>query len=576
MAASMQTPNVAFNKMLDDYYEEHLHFFPLDATLIGDERFDDLLPADFTDDYRAMLSDYYNKYLNLLNTYNRDSLNDNDKLSYDILQYKLTDSIEGLQFQDYYMPFNQYEGIPIILAQLGSGNGNQQFKTVKNYDMFLKRMKTFDAWVDAAIVYLKKGIDSSITLPKTLIVKIIPELMAMVVTEPTKSIFYGPITKLPNNFPDSDKQRITTDYKEAIINNVSVSYKKLADFLQNYYLPNARATNGYNALPNGINWYTRWVKFWTTTNLTPDSIYNLGLQQVALNKQQMEEVKDSMGYKGDLHSFFNYLNTDKQFFPFNTDDDVIQKFREIELASLKQVPMYFNKVPKLKFEIRETEKFRAASSSAQYYPGSADGLRPGIFYVPIIDATRYNITSGMTSLFLHEAIPGHHYQLSLQGEDTELPRFRRFAWYGAYGEGWAHYCETLGYPFGLYKDPVQQIGALSSQMLRAIRLVVDVGLHTGKLTREQAIKYMTDNNSYTQDDAEKEVERYMATPAQALCYKVGQLNIISLRDNYEKQLGSKFNLAAFHDEVLKDGCLPLTVFINKMDEWAARQQGNTN
>jgi uncharacterized protein (DUF885 family) len=558
--------------MLDNYYEEHLHFFPLDATQIGDHRFDDQLPADFTDGFKAQLKDYYNKYLGLLNTYHRDSLNDNDKLSYDVLQYELTTDLAGLQFHDNYMPFQQFWGTPITLAQLGSGTDNQEFKTVKNYDMFLGRIKAFDAWTDSAIVYFKKGIDSNITLPKALVVKIIPELTPMIVTDPTKSIFYGPITNLPKTFADTTKQRLTAAYKKAIINDVSVSYKKLADFLQSTYLPKARTTDGYNALPNGAAWYAHEVKFWTTTNLTPDSIYNLGLQQVALNKQQMEQVKDSMGYKGDLQSFFNYLNTDKQFFPFKTDSDVMRKFREIEVKVLKQVPMYFHKVPKTKFEIRETEKFRAASASAEYNPGSADGSRPGIFYVPIVDATKFNVTSGMTSLFLHEAIPGHHYQISLQQEDTSLPRFRRFAWYGAYGEGWAHYCETLGYPFGLYKDPVQHIGALSDQMLRAIRLVVDVSLHTGRMTRQQAMQYMIDNNNYSQHDAEEEVERYMAVPAQALCYKVGQLTIISLRDKYKKQLGSKFDIAAFHDEFLKDGCLPLTILINKMDGWAAKQQ----
>lgn len=565
-------PNAAFNKMLDDYYETHLHFFPLEATQIGDERFDDQLPADFTDGFRHRLGHFYNQYLSLLGKYDRDSLNDNDRISYDVLKYELTTDLEGLQFHDNYMPFQQFWGTPLTLAEMGAGTGDQNFKTVKNYDMFLKRLKAFDAWADSAIVYFKIGIDSNITLPKALVIKIIPELTPMVVTDPAKSIFYGPITNMPTTFADSTRQRLIAAYKAVIINDVAAYYKKLSDFLQKEYLPKARTTSGYNALPNGKAWYAFEVKYWTTTSLTPDSIYNLGIKQVAMNKQQMELVKDSMGYKGSLQEFFKYLNTDKQFYPFKTDSDVMRKFREIEASVLKQVPNYFHKFPKTKFEIRETEKFRAASASAEYNQGSADGTRPGIFYVPIVDATKFSIASGMTSLFLHEAIPGHHYQLSLQQEDTLLPRFRRFAWYGAYGEGWAHYCETLGYPFGLYKDPVQHFGALSDQMLRAIRLVVDVSLHTGKMNREEAIKFMMDNNNYSQHDAEEEVERYMAIPGQALCYKVGQLTIISLRDKYEKMLGSKFDIAAFHDEFLKDGCLPLTVLINKMDAWAAKQQ----
>jgi len=563
--------NAAFNKMLENYYQDQLRFYPQNATAIGDQRFDDQLPADFTDGFNQQLKDNYYQYTEQLKTFKRNALNDNDRISYDVLKYTLAINLEALQFHDNYFPFNQISGTPIGFAQLGSGSGDQAFKTVKNYDNFLGRIKAFDSWTDSAIVYFKKGMATGIVLPKALVLKMIPQYNDMVVADPTKSIFYAPITNMPANFSDSAKQRLTAAYKAAIINDVSMSYAKLAYFFQNVYLPKARTTSGFNSLPDGDRWYAYWVKSWTTTDLSPDSIYLLGLQQVAMLKQQMEAVKDTMGYKGDLQSFFKYLNTDKQFFPFKTDSEIIQKFRSIQAGILEQVPLYFTKFPKTKFEIRETEKFRAASASAEYIPGTADGSRPGVFYVPILDATKFNITCGMTSLFLHEAIPGHHYQVSLQQEDTLLPNFRRIAWYGAYGEGWAHYCETLGYPFGLYKDPVQHIGALGDQMLRAIRLVVDVGLHTGKLTREEAIKFMTDNNNYSEHDAEEEVERYMSWPGQALCYKIGSLTIISLRDKYRKQLGAKFNIAAFHDEYLKDGCLPLTVLIDKMDLWASKQ-----
>lgn len=564
-------PNAAFNKMLDNYYEDQLHFFPMEATAIGDERFDDELPADFTDGFNQKLEDNLTGYLTSLKTFNRDSLNDNDKISYDVLKYTILTDIESFKYHDNYFPFNQISGTPITLAQLGSGSGDQVFNTVKNYDNFLGRIKAFDAWTDSAIIYFKKGIATNIVLPKALVLKMIPEYTSMVTTDPTKSIFYGPITNLPASFPDSTKKRLTAAYTAAITNDISVSYKKLADFFQNVYLPKARTTSGFNALPNGANWYAYWVQNWTTTTLTPDSIYNLGVQQMTILTKQLQAVKDTLGFKGDLKSFFVYLSTDKRFYPFTADSQVINKFKEIQATVLKQVPFYFHNFPKSKFEIRQTEKFREASASAEYNPGSADGSRPGIFYVPIPDPTKFNITSGMTSLFLHEAIPGHHYQISLQQEDTMLPRFRRFGWYGAYGEGWAHYCETLGYPFGLYKDPLQNVGAISDQMLRAIRLVVDVSLHTGKFTREQAIQYMTDNNNYSEHDAEEEVERYMAWPGQALCYKIGSLTIISLRNKYQKQLGAKFDIAAFHDEYLKDGCLPLTVLIAKMDEWAAKQ-----
>jgi len=564
-------PNAAFNKMLENYYEDQLHFFPMNATAIGDQRFDDQLPADFTDGFELALKNNILSYDNQLKKFNRDSLNDNDKISYDVLQYTINTDLVSFQFHDNYFPFNQISGTPIFLAQLGSGTGNQAFVTVKNYDNFLGRIKAFDAWVDSAIVYYRKGIATGIVLPKALVIKMIPQYEGMVVKDPAKSIFYGPVTNLPLNFSDSARKRLTAAYTNAITNDVNVSYKKLATFFKNEYLPKARTTSGFNALPDGAEWYKYWVQDWTTTTLTPDSIYHLGLQQVAMLTKQLEAVKDTMGYKGDLKSFFHYLSTDKQFYPFKTDSAVINKFRQIQAGVLAQVPFYFHHFPKSKFEIRQTEKFREASASAEYYPGTADSSRPGIFYVPIVDPTKFNITSGMTALFLHEAIPGHHYQVSLQQEDTALPSFRRFGWYGAYGEGWAHYCETLGYPFGLYKDPTQRVGAVGDQMLRAIRLVVDVSLHTGKFTREQAIQYMVNNNNYSEHDAEEEVERYMAWPGQALCYKIGSLTIISLRNKYQKQLGSKFDIASFHDEYLKDGCLPLTVLIAKMDAWAAKQ-----
>jgi uncharacterized protein (DUF885 family) len=391
--------------------------------------------------------------------------------------------------------------------------------------------------------------------------------------DPIKSIFYGPIEKLPADFSDSTKNRLSIEYKAAILEHLVPAYKKLGDFLQSEYLPKARTTTGINALPDGKEMYVYNAKYWTTTHLTPDSIYNLGLQQVAMLSGEMEKVKDSVGFKGDLKSFFNYLRTDPKFTPFKSDSDVLNAYYAILDKVNPQMPNYFHHFPKTKFVIRQTEKFRAASASAEYIQGTADGSRPGIFYVPIVDATKINLTDGMTSLFLHEAIPGHHYQIAIQQENTALPRFRRYSWYGAYGEGWAHYSETLGYELGVFKDPYQNFGALSDQMLRAIRLVVDVGMHTGRMTREEAIHYMTNNQSISERDATAEIERYMVYPGQALGYKVGSLSIKALREKYQQQLGSKFDIAAFHDEFLKDGCMPMSVLVAKMDAWAIRQQG---
>ena len=300
--------------------------------------------------------------------------------------------------------------------------------------------------------------------------------------------------------------------------------------------------------------------------MSVDEIFSLGESEVKRLRAEMEKIKQDAGYKGDLKSFFKYLNTDKQFFPFRSPQEVIDSFEHIHAKMQPQLNRFFNKVPKTKFEIRQTEKFREASASAEYNQGTPDGSRPGIFYVPVPDARKFN-TFAMEDLFLHEAIPGHHYQISLQQENDSLPSFRRFSWYGAYGEGWALYTESLGKELGLYTDPIQYFGALSEEMHRAIRLVVDVGMHMKGWTREQAIQFSLDNEGESEEAITSEVERYMAIPGQALSYKIGQLKIRELRAKAERELGSGFSLAKFHDAVLESGCLPLKVLEERIDKW---------
>jgi uncharacterized protein (DUF885 family) len=286
----------------------------------------------------------------------------------------------------------------------------------------------------------------------------------------------------------------------------------------------------------------------------------------------MDSVKNAVGFKGDLKAFFEYMKTNRRFMPYKTPSDVLSAFHNIHKTMEPNLGKMFGRTPKTPFEIRQTEAFRAASASAEYNQGSPDGNRPGIFYVPILDAKTFNTTSGMESLFLHEAIPGHHYQISLQQENESLPKFRRFVFYSAYGEGWALYCESLGKELGLYTDPYQYMGSLGDEIHRAIRLVVDVAIHTKGWTREQAIKYMMENEAISEQGATAEIERYMAIPGQALSYKIGAIKIRELSDKYNKQLGSSFKLSAFHDEFLKDGCMPLDVLERKMDDWPMKQK----
>ncbi len=564
--------NSGFATVLDDYYEQRLKLFPVEATQQGDSRYNDQLPNDISQAFLAESKVFYTSTLEKLKAFDREKLPDEDKISYDILTRELALQLEQFQFHQEEIPFNQFTGLTLAFGQLGSGEGAQPFKTVKDYDDWLKRVSAFSMWGDTAITAFRKGLATGRILPKSLVVKMIPQMTDLVVSDPTKSLFYGPIGKLPKTFSTADKNRLTASYKKAISEQIVPTYRKLGTFLKDEYLPKARTTSGIDVLPQGPELYRYLVKVQTTTNDTPEEISQIGLREVARIRGEMEKVKTQVGFTGTLDEFFTHLKTEKKFYPYKKPKEVLDAFQAILARLEPNLKKEFTNTPKSKFEIRQTEKFREASASAEYNQASADGSRPGIFYVPIPDATKFNFTSGMESLFLHEAIPGHHYQTSLQQENTSLPKFRRFAWYGAYGEGWALYCESLGKELGLYTDPYQYMGALGDEIHRAIRLVVDVGLHTKHMTREQAITYMMANEPIAEQGATAEIERYMAIPGQALSYKIGALKIRELRTKYEKQLGDKFSLAAFHDEFLKDGCMPLDVLERKMDAWAARQK----
>ena len=555
------------------YYEGYLKMYPLEATMQGDSRYNDLLSNNISSEFISKEIEFYTQTQKKLKSIEYDDLSDEQKTVYDVLDYTLKDKIERYAYHPELLPFSQFEGLPLDFPLLGSAEGNQPFKTTQDYDNWLKRIDAFVIWMNTAEKNFREGMKQNVVLPKKLVVKMIPQMHSEeIITEDfDKNIFYGPIKKMPKNFSAKDKEKYKILYQEAISSKIIPAYQKMGDFLEKEYLPKARNTDGINAIPNGKNIYEYYAKSWTTTNKTPEEINKIGLQQVAMLRAEMEKVKTQLGFKGSLEEFLLSLKTDKKAMPFKTPEEVIAAFNGILKKIEPKLPSMFSKFPKTPFEIRRTEKFREASASAEYKQGTPDGKRPGIFYTPIPDATKYNVTNGFESLFLHEAIPGHHYQVSLQQENTKIPKFMRFGWFGAYGEGWAHYTETLGPEFGLYTDPYQKMGYLSDQMLRAVRLVVDTGIHTGKMTREEAIKYYLSNISDSEEGATAAIERYMAIPGQALGYKIGSLKILELRAKYQKQLGNKFNLAKFHDEILNQGCLPLSVLERKMELWAKKQ-----
>ncbi|HOB23498.1 MAG TPA: DUF885 domain-containing protein [Kaistella sp.] len=564
---------VELDSIASNYYEQYLKLYPLEATAQGDLRYNDQLPINIDKDFISGEISFYNSVQNQLKKVDYKNLSDDQKTVYDVLDYTLKDKIERYAYHPEYIPFTQFGGLPLDFPLLGSGQGSQPFKTEKDYDDWLKRAEKFPDWMDTAIENFRTGIANNYVLPKKLVVKMIPQMKAdeIITTNFDKNIFYGPIKNFPKSFNAAQKDKFTVLYKDMITKKIIPTYTKMGNFLETEYLPKARNTDGINALPKGNEIYTYYAKSWTTTGKTPEEINKIGLEQVAMLRNEMEKVKQQVGFNGTLEQFISHVKEDPKAMPYKTNKEVLATFNGILTKITPKLKTMFSITPKTPFEIRQTEKFREASASAEYVVGTPDGKRPGIFYIPLPNPEKFNVTSGMESLFLHEAIPGHHYQISLQQENTKLPKFMRFGWFGAYGEGWALYCESLGKEFGLYTDPYQKMGSLSDAMLRAVRLVVDTGIHTGKMTREEAIAYFLNNIAYDEAGATAEIERYMAMPGQALSYKIGALKIRELRDKYQKQLGSKFSLAKFHDEVLNQGCLPLDVLERKMDNWAKKQ-----
>lgn len=568
VACKSGDPKKELNTLVDSYYEEQLKLNPISATANGDNRYNDQLTITFTDSHLAKVKALLEKTQSSLNEINREDLDANDQITFDMLKRDVELGLEGFSYPDNLMPLNQFYGFHLTFAQLGSGSVMQPFATKKDYENWEKRMHIGAASLDSSIVYFKKGVTANVVLPKALVEKIIPQLTSFEVQDIKQSTFYGPLNHFPKDFTEADKAKFTKEYTQIIQSEIIPAYARLAKYLQTEYLPKSRSTSGISAIPNGAAYYQYLIKVLTTTDKPADEIYQTGLAEVKRIRTEMEKTKQAVGFQGDLKAFFEHMRSDKKFMPYHTPAEVLAAFESIHKKMEPALKTMFGRVPKTPFEIRQTEAFRAASASAEYFQGSEDGTRPGIFYVPILDASKFNTTSGMESLFLHEAIPGHHYQVSLQQENSQLPKFRRFGGNSAYAEGWALYTESLGKELGLYTDPYQYMGALGDEIHRAIRLVVDAGMHSKNMTREEAIKYMMDNEPISEQGATAEIERYMAIPAQALSYKIGALKIREIRERLSKELGPKFKLSDFHDEILKDGNMPLDVMENKMNRWA--------
>ncbi|HEY0661977.1 MAG TPA: DUF885 family protein [Lysobacter sp.] len=558
--------------LYEQFWEENLKLNPLQATFQGDPRYNDQLPNFLSAEYRQQQHDFTARWLKTIEDIGSDGLDGQALLSYQIFVRDAKNSLDGEQFPGWMQPINQFYNFAAMAVQLGAGTGAQPFKTVQDYDNWRKRASELPTLFDQSIANSREGMKAGVVQPKALMTKVLPQLDALIKDKAEDTLFWMPVKNLPASFSASDKDRITAEYKQLIEQELMPSYKRLRTFVAEEYMPKTRDSAGMSALPNGEAWYAYNARNSTTTDLSPAQIHQIGLDEVARIHGEIRKVMAQVGFKGSLQDFFKFMQDDPRF-SFKDEPALLAYYRGLEAKINQKIPEQFSLLPKAPFEIRPVEPFRAQSAAGgSYMRPSEDGTRPGIFYVNTYDLPTRK-TWDAEDLYLHEAIPGHHFQLALQQELTGLPKFRRFGSETAFSEGWGLYAESLGKDLGVYTDPYNYFGYLQNELWRAIRLVVDTGLHSKNWTREQVIKYMLDNSAESETQATAEAERYMAIPGQALAYKIGELKIQELRDKAEKALGDKFDVREFHAEVLKDGSVPLEILEGKIDRWIAAKKG---
>jgi len=573
----MESAHDQLFRLFKESDEANLKRNPLNALFRGDMRYADRFGDYISDEYYAGEKAAGEHDLAALHAIDRAALNATDQLAYDVFEYSTQDTLRGYQPDllalTQVRPMNHFFGYHTFYPTFASGQGAAPFKTVEDYENNLKRHKEFVTYIDRAIARFRQGEQSGVVETKMTVRNMIEQLDTQLEQTVDDSPYFAPTKQFPAEFSDADKTRLTAVYRTATTDELYPALTRLRDFLKTEYLPHAREGVGLMYMKGGDKLYRYLVQSTTTLPLTPDEIHQTGLSEVARITTEMEKVKQEVGFKGDLPAFFNYLRTDPKF-KMPTREALTQGYYEIGKAVDAKLPEYFSTIPKAKLEIRPYEPFREKfEAGGSYEQGTPDGSRPGTFYFNAYDLPS-RTTPGMTTLYLHEGSPGHHFQISLAQENEALPPFMRFGGNTAYVEGWALYAETLGYDMGFYKDPIQRMGTLDDEMLRAMRLVVDTGIHSKGWTREQSIKYMLDHSSMGKTDATAEVERYIAIPSQALAYKTGAMTIQRLRRKAEAELGDKFDIKDFHAQVLMTGSLPLAILEKKIDAWIAAKKAS--
>ena len=568
-------PNLQADALFEAYFEALLEQNPLLATSIGDPRYNDRYVVSIAPAERAKAKALDERFLKSAKKLPAKKLDDAHRVSLEVFISNCKLALEGYKFPGHLIPLNQFFSTPNNFAQLGSGSGVHPFKTVKDYDDFLKRIDGLVAWTDQAIANMREGVKQGYTQPRILMERVLPQLESQMKDDPTQTTYWGAVKALPETFSAEDKARLEAAYRDAITTKVVPAYRKLHAFVKDEYIPKCRTTASLADLPDGDDWYAYNVRQITTTDLTPAEIHKIGLREVARIQGEMRTLMAEVRFPAvegtdSLQAFFKFMKTEPLFF-FEQRDDLTAGYYAIKAKVDPNLPKLFETLPKADFEVRLVEPFREKSASGgQYNAASEDGSRPGVFY-----ANAYDLKSrpkwAMESLLLHEGNPGHHFQITVARENKALPRFRRFGGYTAYSEGWGLYAESLGKDLGIYTDPYQRYGQLDGELWRAIRLVVDTGYHSKGWTREQVLDYMRANSSRGEAAAVSEAERYMAIPGQALAYKIGELKFKELRARAEAALGLRFDIRRFHTAALMDGALPLDVLDKKVQRWIDAQ-----
>ncbi|WP_114954247.1 DUF885 domain-containing protein [Sphingosinicella terrae] len=575
-AATQENASERLHRLFRDSDEANLRRNPISALFRGDYRYADQLGDYITDAYYAAERTAAEQELAALAAIDRAALNPTDQLAYDVFRFQREDDLADLQPDMLALtavrPLNHFFGFHTFYPVLASGNNTAPFRNVEDYENNLKRHREFVALIDRAIGRFREGMASGVVETKLTIRNVIGQLDTQLADAPEASPYFGPVREFPDGVPEADRARLREAHLAAIRDGIFPAYRRLRDFLQNEYLPRARDGAGLMHMPGGERLYRRLIQENTTLPLTAEEVHETGLREVARIRGEMDAIRQRVGFEGTLAQFFEHLRTSPQFAP-ESRDWMRNRYYEIGRQVDARIGEIFSTIPRTRLEIREVEAFREQNEAGgSYQDGTPDGSRPGIFYYNAYDLPSRR-TYGMETLYLHEGAPGHHFQISLANENEALPAFMRFGGNTAFVEGWALYAETLWDELGMETDPYQRFGGLNDEMLRAMRLVVDTGIHSKGWTREQGIRYMLDNSGLSETEVVAEVERYIAIPGQALAYKTGQLKILELRARAEQALGDRFDLKDFHAQVLMTGALPLPVLERKIDDWIAARRG---